>query len=946
MMRHNCKLALWAGVSLCAMGTSAMAQNAPAAEAASASDQAIIVTGSRVTRNGDSSPSPVTVIQTSDILTTQPGSNLADALNVLPVFAGSRGAGSNPSTGGSASGGNGAANQLNLRNMGITRTLVLMDGLRVPPTLFNGAVDVDLIPQMLVQRVDMVTGGVSAVYGSDAVSGVVNYVLNHKFNGLRVEGSAGTSEYADARQVEIGGAWGRDVGENGHFEASYQFRNNTGIKRRSDRPWMNLVGIAGLGTAASPFQLYSDLRQKDYPAGGLITSGPLTGQVFASNGVLSPFVNGIATSTAALQLGGGGGTWDSSLLQPMRAHQVFARYDHNFNPALRGYVQFSGNFKQNEMWAEYVRLNNVRLRSDNPFLTTAQQTALAAGGATFTFRNTMSEGEDRRQHTTSNSDQWVFATGLAGDLGAWDWGFDFTHSQATLRTKVENNLNQQRLAAALDVVSTANGPACYAATQSATAGAYANCVPLNPFGPTAASAAALNYIYGTTNYRAVTTMNNLSGQISGSPFSTWAGEVKTALSGEWRLLAFTASSDATSQNFADCTGLRYNCTTATTTYYLTLPEQARVSQTVSEIAGEIEVPLLKDVPLVKAFNVNGAARYTRYNTSGNYVTWKLGVDWQMTDTLRFRGTLSRDIRAPTLYELFAERFVVNVNGIDLLTGQSPVIPSINGGNPDLKAEIGNTLTGGVVWKPSRKFSLALDGYQIKVSDAILAVNGGDASFQAACYASGGASPYCALQRRPGSFSDTSAANAWTAVYNGLFNISEIKTWGADLEANFNSSLFNRPFMLRVLAAYQPHLWFRQPNVAARDQAGAAFGPVGFSATPTVRLTAFARFQPVERVTVDILQRWRNAMALSNDGVWAPGSNHMAPFGTTSLNISWDVKTPAGNSQLFLNIQNIFDATPPIGAFSGNGTRAGLRDGYAAGDDVRGRFWSAGFRFKM
>ncbi|MCP3729865.1 TonB-dependent receptor [Sphingomonas sp. MG17] len=953
--RHN--LVLLAGVSLLSLGNVAHAQETAAAaqpeaqadtgDAPVEGDRDIVVTGSRVISNGNSSPSPVTVIQTENLLASQPGANLADALNALPVFSGSRGAGSNPSTGGSASGGNGSANQLNLRNLGITRTLVLMDGLRIPPTLFNGAVDVDLIPQMLVQRVDLVTGGVSAVYGSDAVSGVVNYVLDRNFNGLKLEASMGISEYGDARQFDAGVAWGTNLGENGHFEASYQYHDGTGITRRSNRPWMDLVGVAGAGTTALPFTLYTNLRQRDYPAGGVITTGPLTNQVFRTPTTTSAFVNGTATGTAALQVGGDGGDWDSSLLQPLESHQAFARFDYDFSDAVRAYVQFSGTFKRNENWAEYFRLNNVQLTSNNPFLPAALQTQLAAGGTTFRFRKTMSDTiDDRRQHSVSDSDQWMINTGLAGDLGPLKWQFDYIHGRAELKTRVENNLNQQRLAAALDAVVNPANPAqiiCQAAI--ANPATYGSCVPLNPFGPQSESKAALDYVFGTTNYRAVTLMDDISGSVAVSPFDTWAGPINVAVSGEWRRVSFSATSDATSDMFVNCAGIRFNCAATQTNYFLTLPANPNVSQTVWEVAGEADVPLLKD-SFIGSLNVNGAVRFTRYNTSGDYVTWKAGADWKLTDTLRFRGTWSRDIRAPTLYELFAERFVVNVVGTDLLTGQSPTIPSINGGNPNLTAEIGKTITGGVVWRATPQLSIALDGYQIVVSDAILAVNGGEPSFQQACYSSGGTSPYCDLQRRPGSFSDTSAANAWTAVYNGLFNISEIKTWGADLEINYNGRVGGMPLNVRLLGAYQPHLWFRQPNVASRDQAGAAFGPVGFAATPTVRLTGFVRLKPDDNVTIDLMQRWRNALKLQNEGIFAAGSNHMAAFGTTSINIAYEIPSKFGEMQFYVNVQNIFDADPPIGAFTGNGTRAGLRDGYAVGDDVRGRYWTAGVKLKM
>jgi outer membrane receptor protein involved in Fe transport len=866
------------------------------------------------------------------------------------VFSGSRGAGSNPSTAGSASGGNGAANQLNLRNVGITRTLVLMDGLRIPPTLFNGAVDVDLVPQMLVQRVDVVTGGVSAVYGSDAVSGVVNYVINKNFNGLRVEGSGGISEYGDARQMEIGGAYGTKIGDNGHFEASYQFRDSGGILRRSDRPWMNLVGVGGNGTTV-PYNLYTNVRQTQFPAGGRIISGAgsLNGQVFSSNGVLSPFVNGTTIpGTTAFQVGGDGGTWDSSLLQPYRAHQLFARYDHTLSDSLKAHVQLSGNFKTNELYAEYARIDGATIRADNPFLSQTIRNQLTPG-STFVYRQTLSEGRDTRQYTVSNSGQWVANAGVEGAVGGFDWALDYVHGQTLLRTRVSNNLNQQRLAAALDAVDVGGGVIkCYAATQSATAAAYADCIPLNPFGPTAASTSnnAYDYIFGTTNYRALTKMDDISGNISGSPFSTWAGDVNVAVAAEWRRLSFKAKSDATAADFTTCTGLRYNCTgSPQTQYFITLPNQFRVSQTVAEVAGEVNVPLLKD-SAIGSFNVNGAVRYTRYNTSGNYTTWKLGADWELTDTLRFRGTISRDIRAPTLYELYSEPFFVNVTATDRFPGSTagnPVVPSINISNPNLKAEVAKTITGGVVWKPIPQLSIALDGYQIQIDDAIQQINGGDDVVQAACYASAPTydSPFCALQtRKDGIFSTTSPI---TAVYSKLFNIAQTKTWGADLEVNFNSSLFGRAFNARVLAAYQPHLWFRQPGINPRDQAGAAFGPTGFAATPTVRLTGFVRFKPTDRLTVDIMQRWRNAMKISNDGVWAPGANRMGPFATTNLNLTWAVD---GGYEFFVNVQNVFDATPPIGGFTGNGNRAGLRDGYAVGDDVRGRFWTAGFKIKM
>ena len=190
----------------------------------------VVVTGSRVITNGDNSPTPVTVVTTEELAVTTP-SNVPDALNKLPVFSGSRG----QQTLGNASQ-NSTGNFLNLRGVGIIRTLILFDGHRVPPTAADGTVDTNTIPQLLLQRVDVVTGGASAVYGSDAVTGVVNFVVDKKFNGLKAQGQAGRSVFGDNATVRFGIAGGMDVaGGRGHIEGSAEHYNSDGIPYKTDR---------------------------------------------------------------------------------------------------------------------------------------------------------------------------------------------------------------------------------------------------------------------------------------------------------------------------------------------------------------------------------------------------------------------------------------------------------------------------------------------------------------------------------------------------------------------------------------------------------------------------------------------------------------------------------------------------------------------------------------
>ena len=942
------------GVGSLAIAAPASAQNETAASAQptqSASTSAaqapqpaavasVVVTGSRVIRNGDSSPSPVTVVSTDDLLTARPGATLAEALNTLPVFAGSRGASSNPTTAGSAAGGSGSANQLNLRNIGATRTLILMDGKRVPPTLYNSAVDVDLIPQAFVQRVDIVTGGVSAVYGSDAMSGVVNYIIDHKFNGFKLDASAGQSTWGDAGKRDLSLAWGGELGRGLHLEAGVEVRKDDGIEHRSDRDWLDLVGVTGAGTAANPYVLQSGLRQKQFPFGGLITSGALNGQTFKENGVLSPFVAGTATGTAAIQQGGDGGYWDSSLLAKLKGTQLFGRLDYELAPGTHAYAQISGNLKTNTSYAETDQLGNVTLRRTNAFLPAQYGALIPSTQPTFTYSQFLSEIP--RLQADSDSKQWVFVTGIEGKLGGAKWNVDYTYGRSRLNTTMANVINRQNLAASLDAVNSGGTTVCNITVTNP--GLANNCVPFNAFGPSAASAEAIDYITDTIRFDSTTAMHDVTAAVTGSPIDSWAGPVNAALSGEWRDLTFSSHSSARPTDLVNCTGLSLNCSAGSTlTEYVFGESPQGVGQRVWEAAGEIDVPLLRDAPFAKKLDLNTATRYTKYDRSGNYGTWKVGLEWNVTDQLRVRGARSRDIRAPTLYDLYAPLSQVVVRPTDLLTGASPAVPQLDVSNPDLKAEIGNTATLGVVWKPLPKLSFALDAYRIKISDAITVVSGSTTAFQTACYQSGGTSPYCALQVRPNGYTDTSASNAVTTWINRSVNISNIETYGLDFETNYATRLFGRAASLRLLTAWQPHVIYRQPGLATIDQGDAAFGAGGMAATPSVRLSAFLRFRPLEDLTVDITERWRNAMKLSGDPTEVWQNNHIRSFGTTGINLAYKLGWGNGDVQAYFNIENLFNATPPIGAFSGNGTRAGLRDGFALGDDPRGRYFTVGIR---
>jgi outer membrane receptor protein involved in Fe transport len=956
-------LRLLAGVSALTISTAAFAQadqpstttTAPTSDAAAAAPAAapapaaeIVVTGSRVIKNGSASPTPLTTISTQALAVASPAGTISDALNNLPVFSGSRNSYSNPGSNATGvQGGNGNANVLNLRNLGTYRTLVLFDGHRIPPTLFNSTVDVDLIPQELIDRVDVVTGGVSAVYGSDAISGVVNYILNSKFDGFRAHVEGGVSQRGDAGNQDIGGAFGTKLGDRGHFEASVQHREYDGILDRAyDRNWDNLAAIIGggdptkpVGSADNPYMLATNVRLSTYSFGGYIPKGALAGQTFNQNGVLSTFNKGTATGSSCCQIGGDGAYQDASMASPSKSTQAFGRFDYDLTDDLHFYVQGALNLKKSVSYTGWNQLAGVTLGATNAYLDPAYQAELAAAGqSTFTLNEILKQAP--RIQNISKTTQWYVNTGIDGHLGGFKWEATYTHGASRMKTQVNNQVNQQRLTAAADAVKDSNGNiVCEAALTDPSV--YGGCSPIDLFGPSAASAQALDYVLGSTGFVTHTIQDSADASISGSLFDTWAGPVNVALSGEWRRQTFDAKSFGQSSAYVDCTGLRY-CSTATLTpvYASTFPDSPTVAQSVKEAAIEVDVPLLKDKPFVKSFDVNGAARYTDYSTSGHYATWKVGAVWAVNDDLKLRGTISRDIRAPTLYDLFQPTTTVYGNFTDVSKGVTAYLPSVNIGNPNLTSEVGHTYTLGAVLKPHfvPGLTLTVDYYHTLVTNAISVIQGFNAAVQQGCIQSGGASVYCSLIQRD------AAGNA-TAYYIQPENIARVKTYGWDGEADYSTRIGEHPLNLRLLVNYQPHIYYQQPGIPTIDQGDAGWGLNGLMPSPSVQLAGFVDFKPTDNFTIDLFEHWRNKFRRSGVASQVFADPYVKSYATTNLTLTLDTGSAwvIKDSQFYLSVTNLFDAKPPLSGYYSGSTSAG--QSYEFSDDPTGRALLVGFRIK-
>ncbi|HSS13863.1 MAG TPA: TonB-dependent receptor plug domain-containing protein, partial [Rhizomicrobium sp.] len=619
--------------------------------------ESIVVTGSRVIADAGNSPTPVTIVSSKQLRDTAPA-NLADGLNKLPIFQGSQTIG-RPGDGSQ----NFSSNVLNLRNFGGQRTLVLLDGHRAAPSNSDGTVDIDSLPQMLVERVDVVTGGASAVYGSDAVTGVVNFVLDKKFTGVKTDINAGLSTYGDAMSYNLGAAGGADLfGGRSHFEAALEYRHRDPVNQ-SARPYgppSNYRALAGTGTAANPFNTIANGRRPNSSFGGVIQGcvpacPAAAGTQFAANGVLSPFQAGVAGATDAngnptagtsnLNSGGDGAYSPyGQMFDGYHQGTLFGRLSYDLANDVTFYLQGQGSEAYSFGWYFPQKIQPGAGQADlfyknNPFLPAAAQAQLGnngtnplqtfVNGAAVQPSNTFQLGEfltglGQTETNATGSVNRVLAiqAGFDGTVlnGRFNWNLFYTHGENRLAVDLVNNQNLQRMYAAQDAVQLPNGNiACYAATQAASQ--YGNCVPINPFGPTAVSWDAFRYVFQTTDFHQTNTLDDMGGSISGKVLEAWAGPITAALSAEMRFNAYDVTSNVPSSTFVDCTGLRL-CNPLLPSYAQSVAQPIHASQNVWEVALEAEVPVIKDVPLIQAFELNLAGRYTDYSVSGSVQTWK------------------------------------------------------------------------------------------------------------------------------------------------------------------------------------------------------------------------------------------------------------------------------------------------------------------------------------
>ena len=873
----------------------ALAQDTPSA-AQEEVDEAneIVVSGSRIDRPGFESPSPLTRISAQE-LTVGSRANVGAALADLPQFK----AGQSPQT----SGTNAQAGRfpVDLRGLGATRTLVLLDGRR-----FSSDNDLSTIPSVLVKNIDIVTGGASAAWGSGAVAGVVNIQLDDDLAGVRLGAEGGISTYGDAAQYRFEGAAGFHFASGrGHFMIGGEYLQNDGLMQKVARPntgrWVTLSNPDGTQT------LTPNVGYANAFVGGIITSGVLRNLGFNPDGSLRTLDLGVVNGSN--MIGGESPSDDdrSPLITPQKRVAGMARASYELVDGLK----LIGELRYSRYWGDYTwfgdhNRGNITVRNDNAFLRQEIRDRLAAAGQTsFTMGRYNSDLSYTSIDLEREAIQGTVALEARSPDGKWRYGAYYSHGEAQNNIDTPGFRLTANFANAVDsVISPTTGqPICrIALTNPAT-----DCVPLNLFGNGAPSAAAIAYVTGTPTSRATTKLDTVGASIRGEPFDLWAGPVSIALGieGRWESILSRAGD-------LDRAG-------AFTTFSF---GGLQGEDSVREAFGEVLIPLVKNVPVLGKLELNGAARYSDYRNSGGIWSWKLGATNEFLPGVVGRITRSRDIRAPSLSELYSTQTISYVNVSDPVKNITVSTLINGGGNPNLQPELADTWTAGVTASPMRGLTASVDYFDITINEVIASIGAQDLVTR--CF--NGNAELCARVFRD------SAGNLIRVQSNSV-NLTQYKTNGVDGEIAYTLPLNDtgsQRMNFRVIGTWVDSLTTYDgiTRVEYVDNTSYAFvngmpswrvnGSVGYSDSNLNGLVRLRYISP---------GYYNRNLRITN--------NRVPAYTYVDLQLSAKIPTSAGpDMEIYANVSNLFDKDPPIAS------------AFSPFYDTIGRFMTVGTRIKF
>jgi outer membrane receptor protein involved in Fe transport len=949
-----------------------MAQQASSDQSATAVKE-VVVTGSRIPRPNLTSESPVTSVSAQEVKLSGT-TDAVDLLNQYPQISYSYG--NSPA----ALGGVAGISSVDLRGLGPERTLVLEDGKRLGPgDPFTPVPDIDNIPAALIDHVEVVTGGASAVYGSDALAGVVNFVMKKNFQGLQID--AQTSEYEDDNNngladhalsvARTGGLVGpipasipSTVWDGQTHQVTITVGANTADDKGNVTAWMSY-------RHADPVLESS----RDYSACQISTTGQCTGSSISN--LYIDLANSKLYSVSGNQF------------VPFGTAGLTPTFKYNSNPDFtfnRGDTRYNAGFDAHYTVAPWLDFyTNFNFMNDHSFVTasssglftsrnysvncnnpelSAQQVQTICNGSTNGFaeleigRRAIEDGP-RVYADTHNTFRDVI--GARGDLSdAWHYDVYGEYSATNAQNTVQNDMSVSRIANALQVVSGPNGPQCLSLATNPT------CVPYNIFQSGGVTQAAINYVRqnstdnGSTSEQVVGL--DLTGKLGKYGIqSPWATEgVGVALGAEYRRESVNENPDEAA--LSGDLSAQGGSSPPTSGAYST-----------KEVYIELRVPVVQDKPFVKDLEIDGGYRRGDYSSIGSVESSKLSAEYAPTRDVRFRGSFQRAIRAPNVLELFSPATVSISNGTkDPCAGggqgfgpnggaqyslaqcerlgvtaaeygngnsTNTILPcpaqqcgALVGGNPKLQAERSDTTDLGVVFTPTfvRNFTLSIDYFNVVINNAI-SVPLSSNQILSEC-ALQDVQVYCDLVHRTANgflFGNSIAGGGY--VEQGLVNIGALQSTGFDVESTYRLPLSQ--LGLANLGAvnfsfngtYTMHHTVTTPGIGTFDCAGLYGTSCG---NPLPRWRHYARATWATPWKVDLSLAWRfyggtkldsnSSQPLLSNGGFDAFDARIPDFNYFDTTVVWHVRQ---NLRLRAGVQNIFDLRPPLlsASLTGNST---------------------------
>jgi outer membrane receptor protein involved in Fe transport len=847
-----------------------------------------------------------------------------------------------------------------LRNLGTDRTLVLVDGRRhVSSVEGSASVDINTIPEDLIERVDVLTGGASAIYGADGVSGVVNFVLKKNFEGLTGRVQAGISKYGDAGQRYATLTAGHNFGDGrGNVALSYEFgdEDRLDVHRRINSNFTSLSYNPDYDRSV-PGSYYR-MPQKDVRYAWTSRKGAVD---VDGDGIPDYLGTGAVYNQGRdLLYGnftqGGDDTRTTDYMNDLRPattrHVVNFIGHYDFSPVFQVFGEAKYVNTMSYSLAQPTFDYSMFVPGDNPYMPTSIRNAIDPGmGGVLVTRDNFDLGQrgERIKRETFRA-----VVGVRGDFGAgFHYEVSYNHGQTTITNHFVNDRYTDRWNAAIDAVTdpSTGKPTCRVNLDPTAADAITftpgQCVPFNVFGEGQSSQAALAWLRADTTEHSRITQDVVSGQLSGdthSFFTLPGGPIGFAVGAEYRKETSRFTPDPLEQQ-----GLTFS--------NKLLPSHG--SYDVKEVFGEVDLPFIKDRPFIHLLDVSAAIRYSNYSTIGSTTAWKVDATWAPVRDIRFRGTYSTAVRAPNIGELFGaasqtyaffddpcsaanrtlgkasraancttllQQAGLSADAIANFAGNGNTsISGISGGNAALAPERAKTWTAGVVLSPSflRGFQASVDWYSITINQAINTVQPQQMA------------ELCVDQPSlDNAFCSAISRASGTGYINGFVvgpqNVANFKTAGLDLNLSYTLSLDHvGTFAVRLIGSYLDKLTFvGTPGAEATDELGQtyaprwqAYGSVAYSSGPVTLAYNVSWYDKTMRFAKD---RYQSATYVAPEYAWFKERwvhNIQASFAVTKV------------FEFYGGVTNLFDQKPDLGSIT-----------YPT--EYVGRSFYAGARFKF